>query len=57
MDQRVVGVSGLSGPRTIVTPTDIDITAYRAYSDRHESGQPYTGRSVHGVCHRCERRI
>ena len=57
MDQRCFGVSGLSGLRAIGTPTEIDITAYRAHSDPHESRQPFSGRSVHGVCHRCEKRI
>ena len=38
MDQLVVGISGLSKLRTIVTPTEIEITAYRAHCDR--SGQP-----------------
>ena len=40
MDQLVVGVSGLPGLRTIVTPTEIDITAYRSHSDRHKNRQP-----------------
>ena len=40
MDQRCVGVGGLSRLRTLVTPTEIDIVTRRAHGDRHEVGQP-----------------
>ena len=57
MDQWCVGVGGLSRLRTFVTPTEIDIITRGAHSDRHEGGQPFVGRPVHGVCHRREKRF
>ena len=55
MDQWCVGVSGLSGLRSIVTPTEINDITRRAHGDRHEGGQPFASRSVHSVSHRCEK--
>ena len=40
MDQRCVGVGGLSRLRTLITLTEINIIARRAHRDRHEGGQP-----------------
>ena len=40
MDQRCVGVGGLSRLRTLITSMEINIFASRAHGDRHEGGQP-----------------
>ena len=41
MDQRCVGVGDLARLRTLITSTEINIIARRAYGDRHEGGQPF----------------
>ena len=40
MDQRCVGVGGLSRLRTLITSTEINFIARRAHGDCHEGGQP-----------------
>ena len=41
MDQRCVGVGGLSRLRPLISSTEINIIARRAPGDRHEGGQPF----------------
>ena len=54
MDQRCVGVGGLSRLRSIITSTEIDVITSGAHGVRHEGGQP-SALPVHSMCHRREK--